>query len=485
MTRHRFVYFGAAFVALVSAAMADVKMPGIFGDNMVLQQGMPLKIWGWASPGESVSVSFGSDKAQTTANEKGEWRLELPAQKASATPARFVVHSTNEIVFDNVLVGEVWLCSGQSNMAMGINATEHGEEEISAAGNPELRLFFVKPTSAAAPQNDVSAKWKPSSPQTIVEDGDLRPHPPFWKSFSGVAYHFGKVLSRELKVPVGLIQAAVGGSPIDGWQMDKTSFGKPPGGLANGMLRPIAPFQIRGAIWYQGETNHSEGMLYVQKTRDLLSGWRKAWEEPEMPCYIVQIAPYKYPGESAFVEPEFWEAQLAIANGIPNTGIASTIDLGDPMDVHPKRKREVGARLALQALQKTYGRKDVVADGPAFKALSIEGGKLRVVFMNVPAGLKSSDGKKLNGFELMDADQGGFVEADAEIDGKTVIVSASQVTKPVAVRFAWNNVADPNLSSTEGLPAYPFRAAEPNAWRIFRALGGESVPEQKAKEPER
>ena len=459
------------FAAVSVSALADVKLPGIFGNDMVLQHGMPVKIWGWASPSESVSVSFAEDKAQTLADEKGEWKLELPAQKASATPARFTVKANNEIVLENVLVGEVWLCSGQSNMAMGLQATENAGEEIAAAGNPELRLFCVPMTRSPSPQVDVAAKWKVSSPQTILEDGELHPGWPLWKGFSGVAYHFGKVLNRELKVPVGLIQAAVGATQIDAWLMSNPPLNGP-GSLANGMLSPIAPFQIRGAIWYQGESNHQEGMGYLEKSRKLVASWRKAWAEPEMPCYIVQIAPYKYPDESAFVVPEFWEAQLAIANGIPNTGIASTTDLGDPADIHPKRKKEVGARLALQALQKTYGRKDIVADGPSFKSFSTEGEKLRVCFDNVPAGLKSSDGKKLNGFEILDADKGGFVEADAEIDGKTVLLSARQVTKPVAVRFAWNNVAAPNLASTAGLPAYPFRAAGPEAMRIFRALSG-------------
>ncbi|MEI8037327.1 MAG: sialate O-acetylesterase [Verrucomicrobiota bacterium] len=455
--------------------MAEVKLPGIFGSGMVLQQGMPVKVWGVASPGESVSVSFAADTGRTSADAKGEWKLELPAQKASATPARLIVKGTNEIVLDNVLVGEVWLCSGQSNMAMGIQATDHAEAEIAAADNPELRLFFIKQPGAAASPDDVAPRWKACSPLTVIEDGERHNGWPLWKGFSGVGYHFGKVLSRELKVPVGLIQAAVGGSGIDSWQISTWSFGVP-GGLANGMLRPIVPFQIRGAIWYQGEANHLEGVRYVDKTRDLLAGWRNAWAEPELPCYIVQLAPFKYRGESAFVLPEFWEAQLAITNSIPNTGIASTIDLGDPDDIHPKRKKEVGARLALQALQKTYGRTDLVADGPAFKSLSIKGSKLTVSFDHVPAGLKSSDGMKLNSFELLDANTGGFVVADAAIDGKTVILSASQVAKPVAVRFAWSNVASPNLVSSDGLPAYPFRAAEPNAMRLFRALSGVPAP---------
>ena len=468
--------FAVAF-AIAAIAKADVKLPNIFGSGMVLQQGMPLKIWGWASPGEAVSASFASDKGQTTADDKGEWRLELPAQKTTATPAKLIVKGNNEIVLDNVLVGEVWLCSGQSNMAMGLKATENAEQEIASAENPELRIFFIKQPAATASQADVPAKWKVCSPETVLEEGELHNGWPLWKGFSGVGYHFGKVLNRELKVPVGLIQAAVGGSGIDSWQISTWSFGVP-GGLANGMLRPIVPFQIRGVIWYQGEANHLEGMRYVEKTRDLLAGWRTAWAEPEMPCYIVQLAPFKYRGESALVEPEFWEAQLAIANSVPNTGIASTIDLGDPNDIHPKRKKEVGVRLALQALQKTYGRADIVADGPSFKSFSVEGAKLRVSFDHVPAGLKSIDGKKLNGFEILDADKGNFVEADAEIDAKTVIVSASQVTKPVAVRFAWSNVAAPNLASSAGLPAYPFRASDPNVWRIFRALSATPAPER-------
>ena len=235
-----------------------------------------------------------------------------------------------------------------------------------------------------------------------------------------------------------------------------------PSVLYNGMIAPLIPFSIRGAIWYQGESNHTDGMLYVEKTKALVEGWRELWRNPDLNYLFVQIAPYNYGGgESLYTLPEFWEAQTAILDAIPGSGMAVTTDLVDNLkDIHPKNKKDVGRRLALLALSKTYGRKFVVCSGPTFKALSIEGDKLRVSFDNVGSGLASRDGGPLSNFEIIDADSGGFVRAEATIDGTSVVLSSPKVGKPVAMRFAWSMLAQPNLMNREGLPARSFRAGQ-------------------------
>lgn len=518
----------AAFAAVLTAgalcaqsAMADVKLPKVFGSNMVLQQGMPVNVWGWAGPGESVKVSFGDASAETKATEKGEWKLSLPAQDASAKPAKLTVEGKNKIVFENVLVGEVWLCSGQSNMQMGVTVSDGAEKELASCENPNIRLFHVKTKFAPIPQTDVdSAGWLLCNSENLAKAAP-------WGGFSAAGYYFGKDLNKALNVPVGLIASNWGGTRIEPWtspegfaqvpslndiykkvltsdfrtsmhkeRIDKliddmtvwiaaaqkardseavvppfpafpAEFVPPAQGqqqtpcwLYNAMLHGLIPFQMRGAIWYQGESNHGEGKLYVDKTKALVASWRQLWGNPAMPYYLVQIAPYQYGSENPFTTAEFWEAQYEITKAIPNTGIVGTTDIANLKDIHPKNKAEVGRRLALQALAKTYGKKDIESDGPAFKSFSVEGSKVRVAFDNVPTGLKSNDGKPLDWFEIIDAEKGGFVAAKAEIDGKAVVLSAEGVDKPVAIRFAWSKLAEPNLVSSEGLPAYPFRAGD-------------------------
>ncbi len=502
--------------------VAALKLPTVFSSNMVLQQGMPVKIWGWAAPGETVSASFGSAKASAKADAKGEWKLELPAQKASDMPAKLTVKdSKKEIVLDNVLVGEVWLCSGQSNMQMGIGVSDNGAEAIKNCANKNIRLFTVKNKFSPVALDDVGSNgWQVCNPEAL---GGAKG----WGGFSAAGYYFGKELNKSLNVPVGLIESSWGGTRIEPWippvgfaavpalkdlyksvllrdfttsehkaAVDELvkSVGKwresalqardaeiavpaypampsefvlptqgqqqTPCWLYNAMINGIVPFQFKGAIWYQGESNHGEGMLYVEKTKAQVLGWRKVFENPDMPYYLVQIAPYQYGSESIFREPEFWEAQFAILKAVPNTGIVCTMDIADLKDIHPKNKLEVGRRLALQALAKTYGKKDIAADSPSFKSFAVEGSKMRVSFDNVPTGLKTRDGKPVDWFEIIDADNGGFVNAKAEIDGKTVVLSADGVSKPVAVRFGWSKLAEPNLVSSEGLPVYPFRAGE-------------------------
>ena len=499
----------------VDLAQADVRLPAVFSSHMVLQRQKPITIWGWASPGENVSVQLAAATSQAQANERGEWKMSLPAMEAEG-PLTLTVTGSNTVRFDDVMVGEVWLCSGQSNMEMGIGAVRNGKEEIAEANHPGIRLLMVPNRWTPQPQVDLEATWKVCSPQTVAEGG--------WNGFSATAYFFGRELHKELGVAVGLIDASWGGTRIEPWtppegfaavpalkrdwelvqladptakahqerlaqvisdteQWIKTARTAlteetvappmpvypaellPPRdvqhatALYNGMIHPLLPFGLRGAIWYQGESNLAEGILYFERMKALVSGWRQVWGQGEFPFYFAQIAPFNYGGNAERLA-ELWEAQVAAAKSIPNAGMAVINDISDLKDIHPVNKQDVGRRLALIALANTYDRRDVVFSGPVFRALSIEDGKLRVAFDQTAGGLTSRDGQPLTWFEIIDADEGGFVKADARIDGSAVVLSSPEVKHPVAVRFAWNMLAEPNLANSAGLPAGAFRAGD-------------------------
>lgn len=510
-------------------ALAEVRMPKVFGSHMVLQQQVPLVFWGWAGPGEVVTVQVGEGKAEARANDKGEWKATLPAMKAGG-PYTVTVKGSSTVQFEDVLVGEVWLASGQSNMEMGISMCNDAKEEIAAANYPNIRLLMVENRWTPEPQEDMKGTWKVCTPKTVAEEG--------WGGFSAGAYYFGRELNKTLNVPVGLIDATWGGTRIESWtppvgfaqvpalkgafeqveladastavhrqRMEQllsetsqwleaaraaTAKGKPAPtmptfpsellpphdlqqstALYNGMIHPLCPFPLRGAIWYQGESNLGEGMYYTERMKALVGGWRKIWGEGEFPFYFVQIAPYNYGGDPE-VEGVFWEAQFAAQESIPNCGMAVVNDIGNIKDIHPANKQEVGRRLALWALAKTYGRASVVYSGPTFKSMTIDGDKLRVTFDHAD-GLASRDGKPLTWFEVIDADEGGFVKADAKIEGASVVLSSPEVKHPVAMRYAWNMLAEPNLMNGAGLPATAFRAGNVPK-RDFLAM---RVPEAK------
>jgi sialate O-acetylesterase len=494
------------------AARAEVRLPKVFSSHMVLQQEKPLVIWGWAEPNEQITVTLSTGSQQAQANERGEWNAVLPAMKAGG-PYTLTVSGSTKVQFEDVMIGEVWLCSGQSNMEMGIGMGLDAEKEIAAADYPGIRLLMVTKSWKPEPQNDIEGTWKVCSPKTIAEGG--------WGGFSACAYYFGRELHKKLGVAVGLIDSSWGGTRIEPWtppegfaavpalkkEYELVELGDPRSALHqqrleqvlketeqwlgaarqaltgrnlvptmptypaellaphdvqqatalyNGMIHPIHPFALRGAIWYQGESNATEGMLYAEHMKALIAGWRQLWGEGEFPFYFVQIAPFTY-GFNPEVIGEFWEAQAA-AQAVPNTGMAVITDIGNLKDIHPKNKQEVGRRLALWALAKTYGQEKLEYSGPTFKAMTIEGDKLRVTFDHVGGGLASRDGQPLSWFEVIDADEGGFVKADARIDGSAVVLSASEVKHPVAMRFAWSMLAEPNLMNAEGLPASAFRA---------------------------
>ena len=441
----RFAVLAILLITSASRIQADVKLPAVLDSHMVIQRDRPVRIWGTADPGEAVSVTLGSETKKTTAGDDSRWLVELSAQKADGKPRQISIAGKNEIVLNDILVGEVWIGSGQSNMEWRLNSTHGSKEAIAAASHPNIRLFHVPKVRKPAPADDVQAAWKVCSPETIP-------------TFSAVLYYFGAELQKELKVPIGLINSSWGGSPIEPW----TIKGKSSGAMYNGMIAPLTNVSVRGAIWYQGETNvlNKNGLSYADKMKDLIEGWRTAFQNPDLAFHFVQIAPWSGRYEPGQL-PALWEAQAASLK-IPNTGMAVTTDLVDNIaDIHPRNKRDVGHRLSLWALTKNYGRKGLVYSGPLYTGMSVEGGSIRLKFAHTGEGLKSSDGKPLTEFRIA-GESGDFVDAEATVDGHTVVLRAESVSKPARVQFGWHKTAQPNLVNSAGLPASPFQTVN---WR--------------------
>lgn len=495
------------------SARAEIRLPHVFGSHMVLQRDKPLIIWGWGTQGETVTVQLGAVSRTTQANDRGEWEVTLPAMEAGG-PYTLTVSGSSTVECQDVMIGEVWLCSGQSNMEFGLGRVNNAHAEIAAANHPGIRLLLVEHHWTPLPQTDMQGTWKVCTPQTVAEGG--------WDGFSAVGYFFGRELNEKLGVTVGLIESDWGGTCIQSWtppegfaavptlekeyqhvqmsdprsdahqerlQQTLDQYGKwlsdarqamaakevvpavptypaellPPHdvqnatALYNGMIHPLEPFGLRGVIWYQGEANESDGLFYADRMRALIAGWRKLWNEGDFPFYFVQIAPWNYHDNSENL-PKLWEGQTIAAKTISNTAMAVVNDIGNLNDIHPADKQDVGHRLALLALAGTYGQTNLVCSGPTFKSMDIQGNTLRIKFDHVGGGLVSRDGKPLDWFEIIDADEGGFVTADARIEGDSVILSSPEVKHPVAMRFAWSDLAEPNLMNKEGLPAGAFRA---------------------------
>jgi sialate O-acetylesterase len=455
-----------AVVACAASTSAAVKLPSVIGDNMVLQRGEAVPIWGWDDPGTQVTVTLGDSKLTGQADDQGKWCVQLPAMTAGG-PHTMTVAGTTRVTVANILVGDVWLCSGQSNMEWSVGNSNNSQEELAAADHPRIRHIKIPHVPAQTPQPDVaSGGWQVCSPQTVG-------------GWTAVGYFFARHLQQELDVPVGLIGSNWGGTRIEPWtppvgfqqvpalkdiadkldsfptkKADGTINHQSPLALDNGMIAPLVPYGIRGALWYQGESNNGEGMLYFEKQKALIGGWRAIWNKPDLPFYFVQLAPYRYGGDPKNLA-GIWEAQTATLS-IPYTGMAVTVDISNLTDIHPRNKQDVGKRLALWALAQLYGKTDLVYSGPLYKSMAVEGNKIRLSFDHVGSGLVSRDGQPLSWFTIAGEDK-NFVPAQAEIDGATVVVSADSVAKPVAVRFGWTQEAEPNLSNKEGLPASPFR----------------------------
>jgi sialate O-acetylesterase len=456
-----------------SAALADaaVKLPAVIGDNMVLQRGQPAPIWGWADKGEEVAVAVAGQTLTAKAGDDGRWKVTLKKLDVGQ-PLEMTVKgsSGSAVTVKNILVGEVWVGSGQSNMEMGVGSSKNAAQEIAAAKYPNIRLFTVAKKKAAEPQTDCAGQWIQCSPSTV-------------SGFSAAAYYFGRQLHQELNIPVGLIHTSWGGSGAGYWVSRKTLTSIPvlkplaegeASHMYNGMIAPLIPYAIRGVIWYQGEANVGGAYQYRTLFPALIADWRADWGQGDFPFGFVQIAPFAGYSDDWGLSPvacaELWEAQAMTLKSSPNTGMVVTTDLADVDKIHPKNKdyvgihptnkQDVGRRLALWALAKVYGR-DLVYSGPIYKSMSIEGNKIRLQFDHVGGGLVAADGKPLTDFIIAGADH-KFLPAVAEVEGSSIVVHSDQMGQPVAARYAWHDDATPNFANKEGLPASPFRT---DAWK--------------------
>jgi sialate O-acetylesterase len=491
-----------------AAAQADVRLPAVFGDHMVLQRDKPVPVWGWADAGEKVTIRFGDHIVGATADDDGRWRVELPALDANANGRELTVAGENTIVLDDVVVGEVWLCSGQSNMAWPLSRAMNAEAEIAAADYPLLRLMTVRNAIGDEPQDDVaSTGWAASSPQTAG-------------GFSAVAFFFGRDLLSTLDVPIGLIHSSWGGTPAQAWTpierlandpdlapimqryeqallvyderraqfvKDRADYQRKvadaqqagadratilriprprqplgpdhphrPGGLYNAMIHGLAPFALRGAIWYQGESNAGFGVQYRTLLATMIDSWRALWRQDAFHFGIVQLANYQQPaaepGDDHWAE--LREAQAMTAANDPQAGLALAIDIGEAGDIHPTNKQDVGKRLALWARAQVYG-ESIAYSGPIYRAMRVdEQGRVHLSFDHA-AGLKFV-GDAERSFAIAGEDQ-KWVWADARINGNEVIVWSDDINEPAAVRYGWSINPPAPLYNGADLPAVPFR----------------------------
>lgn len=495
MNMFRRVVVGLSFCAS-AWAVADVKLPAVFSDNMVLQRSEKTPFFGDAAAGEQLTVKLGEASASATAGQDGKWKLSLDTSKIEPNAVvEVTVAGKNSITIKNVLVGEVWVASGQSNMEWTVSVSKDPDLEIAAANLPRVRMFTVKKAISAEPLKDVTGSWQEASPQ-------------FVGGFSGVGYFFARDLHQQLKVPVGVINTSWGGTVaeawtsrealaaadpdvkvlIDRWDDAKAKLtpeaqqkyeeamkawqaaGSPrekrpaapagqlhqnqPTALYNGMIAPIVGYGIKGSIWYQGESNAGRAYQYRKLFPTMISDWRSRWGVGEFSFYWVQLANFmgkdKDPVESAWAE--LREAQTLTAS-LPKSGQAVIIDIGDGNDIHPRNKQDVGRRLARLALARDYGLK-IVDSGPVYESMTVQGDAIRIKFKNAAGGLIARE--KLVGFAIAGEDR-KFVWADAKIEGETVVARSPAVGKPVAVRYAWANNPDAYLYNKTMLPACPFR----------------------------
>jgi sialate O-acetylesterase len=465
-------------VALQADAQGDGRvehpfLSQMFTSNMVLQRNMKDAIWGWTEPGKEVTVSIGGKTAKATADAQGKWLARVGPLHVGG-PYKLTVSGPQTVELDNILVGDVWICSGQSNMEFGLGNATNAPQEIAEADYPQIRLYTVQKTISTEPRTDLGkddgqlfGQWSVCTPKTVATGG--------WNGFTAVGYFFGRELYKQTNVPIGLIHTSWGGTIAEAWtsdqalrplkdfdnaldHLDKTNKSNPnvPSVLYNGMIAPLVPYGIKGAIWYQGESNAGRAYQYRKLLPTMIGDWRTRWGEGEFPFYIVQLANWQalqtQPGDDAWAE--LREAQSMTAKDVPHAGIAVTIDIGDAADIHPKDKQDVGKRLALNALVKDYGKK-IEYSGPVYKSLHVEGNKVVLTFDHVGGGL-TVKGDKPMGFAIAGDDK-KWVWGDAQIVGHTIVVSSPQVTKPVAVRYAWHINPICNLYNKEGLPASPFR----------------------------
>lgn len=472
---------------------AQIKLPALVSDNMVLQQNAKVNLWGWAAPNESIKIQLGwqKDVVETKADAKGNWKVAVVTSKADKKKYTIILEASNKIILNNILLGEVWVCSGQSNMFFPVGNQEgtwktgvkNYEEEIKNANFSLIRLFTVATVASEKPLDDVKGNWDECTPESV-------------NTFSAVAYFFGRDLLQNIKTPIGLISTSWGGTKAEAWTSEKvleenkdlvsileenaqkekqyytdletfytsvkkentsTTLKKPkrnqenkyPFVLYNGMLHPILNYTIKGVIWYQGESNAEKALLYQILFPAMVQSWRDDWNQGDFPFYYVQIAPHK--SQNAYIR----ESQLFSLNKIRNSGMVVTTDVGNETNIHPIDKQTVGYRLALIARAKTYNESKLIFSGPVYNHMKLDKKQIQLFFDYAESGLKQK-GDSLNEFEIAGEDQ-VFYPAEAKIKGNTILVSSSKVKKPAAVRFAWKPFPNPNLFNAENLPASPFR----------------------------
>jgi sialate O-acetylesterase len=454
----------SVLILMPFAALSQLILPSVIGDNMVLQQKHIVPLWGWCTPGKLISITpdWDNKKVSTITGTDGKWKIVLETPSAGG-PYSIKI---NDTVITNVLIGEVWLCSGQSNMQMSVGEARDAENEVRAAVYPSIRLFTVARQFSEEPKKNCYGRWIVCSPETV-------------ENFSAVSYYYGRELHNALKVPVGLINASWGGTPAEAWtknevlqsddnlkvyqkrfdeQIKKSVPGicpfdqNAPSALYNAMIVPLMPFSIKGVIWYQGEANVDEPLRYEILFPSMIRNWRLDWGAGDFPFYYVQIAPYNYsvPQSSALLR----DSQRKTLS-LVNTGMVVTMDIGNPDDIHPLNKQDVGKRLALWALAKDYGKNDLVFSGPLYNLMNIENDKIRLDFLYSSNGLIAKDGE-LRNFEIAGKD-GIFVPARTVIDGYSVIVSADLIKSPLSVRYSFQNTDEASLFNSDGLPASSFR----------------------------
>jgi len=448
--------------------LADPQLASLFQDHAVLQRDKPINVWGKADPGEHLSVNFGDQTLTVTAGADGKWTVVFDALGANASGADLTVAGKSVVTIHDILIGEVWLCSGQSNMEFEVNdpassyAVDNADSEVSEARYPSIRQFKVARNAPATPADGAAGDWKVCSPETVGQ-------------FTAVGYYFARDLADRLNVPIGIIDAAWTGTPIESWmsaaalsKFRPVSNGHPvPGApasamdpyvassLYNGMIHPLLSFGVRGVLWYQGESNVDNASAYAALFQAMITQWRADFGGGDFPFLWVQLANFNPPNAPPGNQWAFLREAQSRALSLPLTGQAVAIDIGDPNNIHPKNKQEVGRRLALIAKAKVY---EVPVDysGPVYDKAVVEGSNIKVHFLFAGEGLTAS-GKPLQSFELAGADK-VFYPATAIIRGDSVVVGCTKVPKPVAVRYAWRNAPDANLFNGAGLPAAPFRS---------------------------
>lgn len=442
---------------------AEIHLPNVFTDHMVLQRNSKVTVWGWGTPGETITIVpewLNGDTLKVQASNMGKWSARIRTGEAGG-PYKIRFSGSSEVTLSDVMLGEVWLCSGQSNMEWCANyGIKNGEEEIRKADYPNLRIFLLPRLGASTPQENCFAKWETCTPESM-------------RKASAIGYFFGRNISEELNVPVGIIVSAWGGTPAEIWTPRESIMSDPvladysyevtpwwpvePGCLYNNMIHPVIPYEIAGCIWYQGESNHSRANSYARLMQRLISSWRTAFNK-EFPFYLVQIAPFKYHSKDngpALLR----EQQAMLPKMMHKVKMVTVSDLvDDPSDIHPRNKRDAGLRLARLALDDTYGKFTGEYASPAFKAAQLKDDKVIISFDEVKKGLKIH-GERIIGLKIAGADM-QWKDADAKVKGNELIVSASGLKSPVSIRYCFDDDSIGNLFSIEGMPVGAFRTEE-------------------------